>query len=70
MSRAGESSGGKPPIARQFGLAGAQPRSPDEPAAQSSLDPAFGRAMDEYLVARRRLHVARSGWRAANVRAW
>jgi len=58
------------PLHRRFlayrdGLADHRPHSLQETAYHFGIDLDLARVTDEYLQARRRLHVDRSGWRAA-----
>ena len=60
------------PLHRQFlayreGLADGRPHSLQEAADRFGLDPTVARLTDEYLQARRRVHLDRAGWRAARV---
>jgi hypothetical protein len=60
------------PLHRQFlayrlGLLDGQPHTLEDTAARFGIAPAVARVTDEYLQARRRLHLDRAGWRAARI---
>jgi hypothetical protein len=52
-------------VAYRDGLGDHRPHSLQETADHFGIDLALARLTDEYLQARRRLYVGRSGWRAA-----
>jgi hypothetical protein len=63
------------PLHRRFlayrgGLVDGQRHSVDEAAQHFGIDPATARLTDEYVQARLRVHVERTGWRAAQTSTW